>query len=312
MAEEYPLDDAIRDCAGENLAMLMKVVYKINRCFLAKCDAIFPEAQRDAISDVVQQFFAHKMAKMVQLFAYDCPPGPRVMPAKWVINSFKFCTLPYSIALMAFFNNWTTTAKLYSALHGSYGVMWLIKDASFPDPKFDQRCPPLGCINQSIFLSLYWIAPYLINSEGLEVSSTQQACCVFTFVVGVVMMMMADCHKYYALKYNWELVKKKQFLVCDGIHARCRNPNYLGEMMLYWAFAGLCPRWTPKIILFTIWITTFYSNMAIKDESLKRKPGGPEYMKTSWIVFPKMWTLPENMPAVSAVEAAKPKPTKKD
>ena len=33
-------------------------------------------------------------------------------------------------------------------------------------------------------------------------------------------------------------MRAKKGLITDGLFSRCRNPNYLGEMMIYGAFAG--------------------------------------------------------------------------
>jgi len=42
----------------------------------------------------------------------------------------------FIIYLMWYFDNFTTSAYLYLALHGSYGYFWLLKDFVFPDPNF--------------------------------------------------------------------------------------------------------------------------------------------------------------------------------
>jgi hypothetical protein len=40
---------------------------------------------------------------------------------------------------MRYFNNYSTTAYLYAALHGSYGLLWLLKDITFPDPNWQRK-----------------------------------------------------------------------------------------------------------------------------------------------------------------------------
>ena len=44
-----------------------------------------------------------------------------------VINSFKGGTLPFCLALMKYSNNYSMSAYLITALHGSYGLLWCLK-----------------------------------------------------------------------------------------------------------------------------------------------------------------------------------------
>ncbi len=68
-----------------------------------------------------------------------------------------------------------------------------------------------------------------------------------------------------------------------------RNPNYLGEMMLYFAFANIGGAWTGYIILFVIWTVFFTKNMLMKEESYKKKQGWEEYSKQSYMLLPRFF-----------------------
>ena len=65
--------------------------------------------------------------------------GPRLLKAAWVINLQKAGTLPFVLALMWAYDCWTATAWTYAALHGSYGLCWLLKDRIFPDPSWEKK-----------------------------------------------------------------------------------------------------------------------------------------------------------------------------
>lgn len=80
----------------------------------------------------------------------------------------------------------------------------------------------------------------------------------------------------------------------------CRNPNYLGEMMLYGkykykfdyilgSFAGLTGNSYCYAVLICVWGIYFNMNMQIKDISLSKKSGWDEYRKQSWLVVPKLF-----------------------
>ncbi len=64
-----------------------------------------------------------------------------------------------------------------------------------------------------------------------------------------------------------------------------RNPNYVGEMMIYGSFALLVQRWEPWIVLGYMWSLIFLSRMAIKDYRLSKKQGWKDYKENSWMLL---------------------------
>ena len=77
-------------------------------------------------------------------------------------------------------------------------------------------------------------------------------------------MMVSDCQKYYILKL-------KAGLISNGMFARIRNPNYLGEMLIYLSFAMTVGHPIAYSIPMTVWITVFLLFMKTKDISLSKK-----------------------------------------
>lgn len=67
-------------------------------------------------------------------------------------------------------------------------------------------------------------------------------------------------------------------LISTGFFARTRNPNYLGEMLIYGSFATCTGYWLAYALVISIWCTLFAINMYLKDElSYKFKEGWKEY-----------------------------------
>ena len=169
--------------------------------------------------------------------------GPRVLKASWVINLQKGGTLPFVLALMWGFDCWTPTAWTYAALHGSYGLCWLLKDRVFPDPNWEKKVTFAGAFNMwALVLGLYWAAPVLIVTQRLEAPTWMLFVATLVYVVGVVLMMGSDAQKFFTLKV-------KRGLITDGFFARIRHPNYLGEMLLYGSFALVAGHWLPWVVL---------------------------------------------------------------
>lgn len=67
-----------------------------------------------------------------------------------------------------------------------------------------------------------------------------------------------------------------------------RNPNYLGEIMIYGAFVLLVNDFISYCCVCYVWFTLFLFRMYLKDQSLKRKEGWAEYSKRSWMLIPKI------------------------
>jgi hypothetical protein len=43
----------------------------------------------------------------------------------------------YLLAMMVYFNNWSIGMWMYFVLHGSYGIIWVLKGKIFPDNSFE-------------------------------------------------------------------------------------------------------------------------------------------------------------------------------
>ena len=98
-------------------------------------------------------------------------------------------------------------------------------------------------------------------------------------------------------------------LISDGWYARTRNPNYLGEMLLYASFALLGQTafmWTHLLLT---WSTTFLPNMWWKERSLMRKPGWEAWAARSGFLLPAL--LPRGPAATAATARPTASPTAK-
>lgn len=227
----------------------------------------------------------------------DILGGPKVLKASWVINAQKGGTLPFVLVLMWAYDCWTPTAWTYLALHGSYGLCWLLKDAAFPDPNWEKRVTFAGAFFMWVgALALYWISPWLIVSRRIEAPTWLLGVATLVYVMGVVIMMGSDAQKFFTLK-------AKRGLISDGFFARIRHPNYLGEMMLYGSFAALTMHWAPWLVLAWIWLGVFVPNMIKKEQSMSRYPEWAAYVKRTGFLLPRV--LPVAAPTVAAVEATR-------
>ncbi len=210
-------------------------------------------------------------------------PGKKVLKLAWAVNFHKFITLFLILGMMSFYNNYSIGAWVYLALHGIYGYCWLIKDFGFRDHRLESKLSLGGVVNLYwALIALYWLIPWLFISRHIVPSGFDLFFAVSLHTLGVVLMIAADCQRHFSLKY-------RKALITSGVFKYTRNPNYLGEIMLYSAYAYLANHWIAWLVVAYAVITTFLPNMYAKDYSISRHEGWDEYSKQSSFLIP--WRL---------------------
>ncbi len=210
--------------------------------------------------------------------------GEKRLKMAWVINFHKAVTLFLIYAMMVYFDNFSTAAWVYLGIHGIYGYCWLIKDFSFRDSSFESRVTYGGALMTYVVLvGWYWLFPYLFISNHIQPSNEVLFAAVAIHTLGITWMIAADCQKYFSLKY-------RKGLITDGVFTYTRNPNFLGEIMIYGAYAMLANHWVGYAV-FAYAITIFYSRMLVKDASISRYPEWEAYAKKSSRLIPRKMFL---------------------
>jgi protein-S-isoprenylcysteine O-methyltransferase Ste14 len=219
----------------------------------------------------------------------DLLGGPRWLKLAWVINMQKAGTLFFVLGLMLWYDNFTTAAWVYLALHGSYGLCWILKDIAFPDPGWQRRVTFGGAVMSFVLvLGPYWVFPYLLISGVLgpdhpQPSGARLAACIGLHTLGVVIMIAADCQKHFTLRL-------RPGLITTGMFRHVRHPNYTGEMMLYGSYALLVGHWIPWAILAWVWCGIFMVNILAKEISMSRSPEWAAYRRRTGMLLP--WRFP--------------------
>ena len=213
--------------------------------------------------------------------------GPRPWKFNWIINFQKTGTFPALGLMMLWYGNTSPAAWVYLALHGSYGVVWFVKDLAFPDPAWQKRITVLGGIN--VFagvLGWYWVFGWLLISGTARPRYPLPpfawfALCITLCLVGTAIMVAADAQKYFTLRL-------RRGLIADGMFRHVRHPNYLGEMMIYGSFALMVGHWLPWVVLLWVWTGVFAVNMLHKEASLSRHPEWAAYRARTWWLLPPL------------------------
>jgi protein-S-isoprenylcysteine O-methyltransferase Ste14 len=199
----------------------------------------------------------------------------------WVINTQKFLIPVLMLGSMIYYDNWSRGCWMYFVLHGSYGTLWVIKDLVNPDKTFQERIPFINAVLCALFLTMYLLPGYqmVTGIANNEPSLDRIIVAFFVYLTGLVLMMGSDCQKHYVLKY-------KKGLINDGFFGTTRNPNYLGEVMIYSSYAIMADRWEFWGIMAFVVLSLFLPNMIAKDKSLSQKQGWKDY--DSYMFLPKL------------------------
>ena len=143
------------------------------------------------------------------------PVGSRPLRIKHAINMHKLaCPLVVS-ALMLYCRNRGLHCYCYLAMHGSYGLAWLIKDATFPDRSWEAPASVSSFFVLFTLMALFWIAPYLVVTSAPP-SAEVLFFCLALFNFGFFFLHVGDAQKFFTLRI-------KSGLISDGMQMRMQR-----------------------------------------------------------------------------------------
>ena len=149
--------------------------------------------------------------------------GPQFIPLRYTVNFFKGFSFLWILYLIYFFQNRTPVMCLYFCLHGSYGLLWVLKDIYFPDIRALKKATLGSHILLCVLLFGYWCipVPLAMGYGTVNPSIGWIVSLVVMYLTGLVLMLGSDYQKYCTLK-------KRKGLITTLFFKLSRNPNYLG------------------------------------------------------------------------------------
>ena len=247
--------------------------------------------------------FSEKVSRFNDLYLYRLPGGSGLTAPRVPINIHKVTIGAVVLALMWRADDFSLAAWLYLALHGSYGLFWLVKDVAFPDPAW--RAPQSLASAVAVFvfpLGFYYLAPLLMLTPlgravpggwgtTAKLPAPVAAAAVACYAVGVFLHFGADAQKHLVLARGGP-----KRLITDGFFAATRNPNYLGEILIYASFCLLAQHGLPWAACLLVWLAVFLPNMLRKERSMARHPGHAAWVARTGFLLPSLPTLLRALP----------------
>jgi protein-S-isoprenylcysteine O-methyltransferase Ste14 len=138
-----------------------------------------------------------------------------------------------------------------------------------------------------VSLSLYWSIGWLLisgtSAPTYPLDERGWFCmCIVLCTLGVAIMLASDAQKFFTLRV-------RRGLISDGMFRYVRHPNYLGEMLIYFALALMVWHWFPALLLACIWCGLFAVNMVMKEASMSRYPDWRAYKARTWWLLPGLF-----------------------
>lgn len=182
-------------------------------------------------------------------------------------------------------------ACIYLAMHGSYGMCWCLKYKYFPDWGFEMVLPLPMWLFCFASAAPHWYTAWIVVNNNANLRPLVACAALCSYIFGMFFMYVADAQKYFMLKERRSLMDADRLktgpgLINDGVLSHTRNPNYLGEILIYSGFCLLADSWIPWAICATFWLCLFLPNMLAKDNSLSRYPEFAAYKQQSGLLIP--------------------------
>jgi hypothetical protein len=134
-----------------------------------------------------------------------------MVTVNWIINAQKILVSPIVLALMLYYHNWSAAAFLYLGLHGTYTLLWLMKQTVLADKRFAQPIPLLiGVLYIFLPLTAYMIGPYLLISQHTVPPNWVFAAGPFLVLLGVFLHYVSDAQKFFVLQLRKGLIQESQ------------------------------------------------------------------------------------------------------
>ncbi len=218
---------------------------------------------------------------------YDIGIGPRLFKAATIINiSATLQILLFGFGMYYYQNN-SVAAWVYFVMAINHELVWLLKNRFFPDASWEYKQTLASSIAFFTYLIGYWVVGWMLVSGYSHPSyplpdNAWYALCLVLNFIGCMLMTAADAQKNSTLQIRPGLIE-------TGMFKTLRQPNYVGQILVYATFPLMVWHWLSTLIIAIFIFFIFIVNMVMKEASMSRHPGWAAYKKKTWLFFPGLF-----------------------
>lgn len=211
----------------------------------------------------------------------------RVLQLHHHLDAWKAASAVFLAALISITHSWSShTAGALFVMWAGYSTTWLIKSHSFPDNCWRLTASVADGVAFWTVMSLYFSGTVMTIVKHAEAPPPVVTASLFCNLLGIFLLYVTDMQRYTHLKL------KPGDLINDGMFKFVRNPNYIGEALIYLGFVG-----PPSAALHTTWLLIYHAlivgvlyvpKMLEKDAKLAQIESGDwqSYKKRSSLFVP--------------------------
>ena len=179
-------------------------------------------------------------------------------------------------------------AGVLLVMHSFYGLSWCFKDLNFPDEVWKRPATWVSCVSFYAFSLilctpiLCQVAPEKCFGPAPFTHYSWTFIGLASFITGIFYHYGSDAQKYFQIR------AQPGKLITEGFWRYTRNPNYLGEFLIYTGYITVSGHSMPAILVVTSWVTLMFPSILKKECRLERYSEWSEYKKKTPMILPSV------------------------
>lgn len=206
-----------------------------------------------------------------------------------LLEIHKALWLPLPLYMLLSTDTITDRGAIMAGMFGGYGIIWVLKSYAFWDKTFyndpSMHVGLVGVVTNAILIATYLSFPAVASNNIYSMTTWEMVVSILLFTVGIFFHHGSDAQKFFTLKY------RGKGLITEGLFAKCRAPNYFGEILIWTAFTIVAGCTQKLLILPNLFLGLMMVAFGIqKDRRFAKKyPEFAEWKKKTWLLVPKPW-----------------------
>jgi protein-S-isoprenylcysteine O-methyltransferase Ste14 len=219
----------------------------------------------------------------IQYMIYDLLGGPKLIKANTIIRIQGYTQCLFGLWALIYVQSLSAPIIAMFVMLFAHEIMWQMKIQFFPDRSWEKKATPSSIVVWIFYLLALWTLPFylilgVVHPEYPLPTTYWTILCGTLFCLGLILNVASDAHKNLILL-------DRDGLISNGLFGLVRQPNYLGQILMYVAMLLLDLHWVPTLA-FGIFLFIAIVNIQVKEASIKRHKGWADYSRNTKMIIP--------------------------